>query len=135
MIARRSFLQGTAALPLAAVPTVAGSSRALAGSADPFATYHQRIIDLHALIDADPGEDEAERMMDAWGDIDRKALAGRPTTFAGAAGALAMARREFVQFKLFAHEGPTDPSNRLILHLIDGAISVLQQAAEGGDHV
>ena len=132
MLERRAVLAGLAGLPLVAAPAIASSVVSGSMPADPFAMYHQRILTLHAAIEADPGDDEAERMMDCWGDIDREALAGRPTTFAGAAGALEMARREFVQFKLFAHEGPTDPSNRLILHLIDGALGVLQHAAAGG---
>ena len=41
---RRAVLAG---LPFAAVPAVAIPSRLLAGSADPFATYHQRILAIH----------------------------------------------------------------------------------------
>ena len=70
--------------------------------------------------------------MDAWGDVDHEALAGCPTTLAGAAGALEYARREFVQFQVHDDEATADPSKRLILHLLDGALDVLRQAAMGG---
>ena len=132
MFDRRAVLAGIAGLPLAAAPAVAVSARALAAVADPFATYHPRILAVHAAIEAGPGEDVAERLMDDWGDIDHEALAGQPTTLAGAAGALEYARREFVQFQVHDGEATADPSKRLILHLLDGAIGVLRQAGAGG---
>ena len=135
MCDRRTLLQGLAALPLAAVPTVAVSSRALAGSADPFATYHQRIVAVLAAIEA-PGteEEEADRLMDRWADINREAMGTRPVTLAGAVGALEYARREFHQFHIETREdmgGQPCPGDTLVLHLLDGALGVLRQAAGG----
>lgn len=127
---RRAILAGLAGLPFAAASAGAVSARALVGSADPFIGYHGWILALHAAINAGPGE--AEAVMDALGDIDREAMAGRPTTLAGAAGALQMARRESVQFRTFDEEDTADTTNRLILHLLDGAMGVLGQAVEGG---
>ena len=132
MADRRDLLKGFVALPFATVPAVAMLTRALAGSADPFTTYHSRILALHMAINDGPGDEAAERMMDAWGAIDREAMAGHPTTFAGAAGALAYARREFVQFEMQDTEETDNQTHLLILHLIDGAIGVLRQAAMGG---
>jgi hypothetical protein len=132
MADRRDLLRGFVALPFAAAPVVAVSSRALAGSADPFSTYHQRILAIHTAVEAAPNDEAAERLMDAWGDVDHEALAGCPTTLAGAAGALEYARREFVQFQVHDDEATADPSKRLILHLLDGALDVLRQAAMGG---
>ena len=132
MFERRAVLAGLAGLPLVAAPAIALSAVSGFMPADPFTTYHQRIVDLHAAIDTGLGDEAADPLMDAWGAIDREALAGQPVTLAGAAGALEMARREFVQFKIFEQEGTADPSNRLILHLLDGALGVLRQAAAGG---
>ena len=129
---RRAVLAGLAGLSFATVPAVAMSTWALAGSTDPFTTYHSRILALHARINIGLGDEVADTLMDAWGAIDREAMAGRPTTFAGAAGALAYARREFVQFEMQDKEETDNPSHLLILHLLDGAIGVLRQAAMGG---
>lgn len=143
-LSRRSTLRGSAAASLGlALPTVAVagkspssadamSTRALPGSVDPFTTYHARILAIQNLVENAPSEEAADRAMDAWGDVDREALAGRPTTFAGAAGALAYARREFVQFEMQDREETDNGCHRLILHLIDGAMDVLRQAAAGG---
>ena len=128
MADRRNLLRGLAVLPFAAAPAVVVSARALAAVADPFATYHQRILALHEAINTSPSEEAADRMMDAWGDIDHEALAGQPKTLAGAAGSLEYARREFVQFEMQDTEETENPSHRLILHLLDGAIGVLRQA-------
>ena len=135
MADRRNLLRGLVALPFAAAPTVAMSTRALAGSADPFTAYHSRILALHARIDTGLGDEAADPLMDAWGAIDREAIAGQPTTFAGAAGALAYARREFVQFEMQDTEETDNQSHLLILHLLDGAIGVLRRAAMGEVHV
>ena len=134
MADRRTLLCGLAALPFAATPAVAASAPALAGSADPFTTYHQRILALHQVVNTGLGDDAAGPLLDAWGAIDREALVGHPRTLAGAAGALEYARREFVQFEMEDMEETDDPSKRLILHLIDGALSVLRQATVGGRH-
>ena len=132
MADRRDLLRGLVALPFTVAPAIAVSSRALAGTADPFATYHQRILAIHAAVEAAPNDEVAELMMGAWGDVDHEALAGCPTTLAGAAGALEYARREFVQFQVHDDEATADPSKRLILHLLDGALDVLRQATTGG---
>lgn len=131
MADRRNLLRGLAALPFMTAAGAAVPTRALASAADPFTTYHARILAIHAAIDAGPGDEAAERLMDVWGDIDREALNGRPTTLAGAAGALEYVRREFVQFQMLDNEITDDPSKKLIVHLLDGALSVLRQAAGG----
>ena len=131
MADRRTLLRGLAALPFAATPAVAASAPALAGSSDPFATYHQRILALHQTVNTGLGDDAAAPLFAAWGAIDREALAGRPTTLAGAVGALEYARREFVQFEMEDMEETDNPSHRLILHLLDGTLDVLRQAATG----
>lgn len=131
MLERRTLLAGLAALPAAGLPLAA----AAASRPDPFAAYHGEVLAVQAVID-DPGaempEDEVNRLMDRWGGIDAQAMAGQPTTLAGALGALQMARREFVQFQMDAVEDEGDPSKRLVLHLIDGAIGVLRRAGAGG---
>ena len=129
---RRAVLAGLAGLPFAAVPAGAIPSQVLGGPADPFVTYHQRILAIQAAVNTGLGDDAADPLMDAWGAIDREAMAVRPTTFAGAAGALGYARREFVQFEMQDKEQTENPSHLLILHLLDGAIGVLRQAATGG---
>lgn len=129
MLERRSLLTGLAALPTAGLPLAA---MATATQSDPFTGYSDAILALHEAIATDPGESAADRLIDRWGEIDRMALAGCPTTLAGAAGALRYARREFVQFSMEDNETADNPSHRLILHLVDGAIAVLRQAACGG---
>ena len=136
MCDRRTLLQSLAVLPLAAVPTVALSNRVPAGSVDPFTTFHQRIVAVLAAIEA-PGteEEEANRLMDRWAEINREAMAARPVTLAGAIGALEYARREFHQFHIETREdigGQPCPGDTLVLHLLDGALGVLRQAVDGG---
>ncbi len=129
MLERRTVLAGLAGLPAAGLPIMA----LVSNQPDPFATYHWSIVDLHDAIDHGSGsDDDKERLMDRWGEIDAQALAGKPVTLGGALGALQMARREFVQFQMMDREETEDPSKKLVLHLIDGAIAVLRQAAGGG---
>ena len=132
---RRAILAGLAGLPFAAAPAVATSVVTGFVPADPFITYNGRIRDLHAEINAGPGEAAVGRLMEAWDAIDLEVMASCPTTFAGAIGALEYARREFVQFEMDATEETDDPSHRLVLHLLAGAIGVLRQAVEGGARV
>ncbi|RYC29215.1 hypothetical protein D3273_25185 [Lichenibacterium minor] len=126
------MLASLAGLPLAgfALPALA------AAPADPFAGFHAEILALHHAINLGEGsEDDQGRLMDRWGEIDAQALAGRPTTLGGALGALEMARREFHQFHVEVHEDigeDVSSSDRLTLHLMDGAIAILRQAIKGG---
>ena len=124
---RRAILAGLAGLPFATVVSPSSAS----ASVDPFIHYGADIIALHAAME---GRDDevCDPLMDAWGAIDAKAMAEQPTTPAGAVGALEYARREFVQFYVEPHDDGMNGGARLILHLLDGAISVLRQAAEGG---
>ena len=63
--------------------------------------------------------------MDRWGEIDRIAMAARPTTLAGAISCLEYARREHVQFGMC--DGKLeDPGDLLILSLINGVIGALR---------
>ncbi len=132
MLERRSMLAGLAALPVAGLPVAAV---AVAGLHDPFTRYGAEILALHAAIDACESDEASDRLMDRWGAIDAQAMVGRPMTLAGALGALEYARREIHQFHVAASEGIGDevcPGDRLVLHLLDGAIGVLRQAAGGG---
>lgn len=129
---RRTMLAGLAALPVAGLPLAAMAGTA---GADPFTRYGAEILALHAAIDACDSDAASDPLMDRWGEIDAQAMAGRPTTLAGALGALEYARREVHQFHIVAVEAIGDdvcPGDRLVLHLIDGAIAVLRQGVGGG---
>ena len=135
MLERRSMLAGLAALPAAGLPI---ATLAATRQADPFTNYGAEVVALHEAMSAlppDAPDADSDAFMDRWGAIDAEAMAGQPTTFAGAAGALEYARREFVQFHVEPREDggrEIDPGDKLILHLIDGAIAVLRRAAGGG---
>ena len=119
-------------VPAAGLPLAAMSA---AAHADPFTRYGDAILALHAAIEACETDEASGPLMDRWGDIDAQAMAGRPTTLAGALGALEYARREFHQFHAAAVDDIGDdvsPGDRLVLHLLDGAIAVLRQVAGGG---
>ncbi len=124
---RRAVLAGLAGLPFTAVVLPSSAS----ASADPFIHYGSDIMALHAAMEGRDDE-TCDPLMDAWGAIDAKAMAGKPTTPAGAAGALEYARREFVQFYVEPHDDGMNSGARLILHLLDGAIAVLRQGTSGG---
>ena len=126
------MLAGLAALPAAGLSVAA---MAAASRPDPFRRYGDEILALHAAINACGDDAASDPLMDRWGEIDAQAMARRPTTLAGALGALEMARREIHQFRIETREdigSEIDPSDRLVLHLIDGAIGVLRQASGGG---
>ena len=131
---RRKLLAGLAGLPLTSVALPALA----AAPADPFAGFHAEIRALHETMEGLPdgmADADLDALMDRWGEIDARAMANQPTTFAGAAGALEYARREFVQFHLEPRSdggSRLDPGDKLILHLMDGAIAVLRQAIAGG---
>ncbi len=132
MADRRTLLRGLAALPLAGL--VPATALANPATADPFIGYHREILDLFAANDAieDLTDEAAKPNMQRWQEIDDLGRTTRPTTLAGALGALEWARREHVQFNMGEDEADADPCNSLVLALIDGAIGVLRQAVSGG---
>ncbi len=91
---------------------------------DPFTGYHQEVVDLQARMLLLP-EDEADHLWARWKDIDDLVLTSQPTTIAGAVGALDYARRELHQFRVENKEDP-NPTEILVLHLIDGALGVIR---------
>ena len=104
-VTRRGLLGVTAAVGVVGLP--------VAAHPDPFTRYGVEILTLQAAVETGCPDDEAERLMDRWTEIDRLALAGQPTTLAGALGALEMARREFSQFQVVSREDADDPSKAL----------------------
>ena len=132
MADRRALLLGLATLPLAGL--VPATALANPATADPFTGYHREILDLFAANEAreDTSDEAAEPFMERWEEIDDLGRTTRPTTLAGALGALEWARREHVQFNMDDDEADGDPSNSLVLALLDGAIGVLRQAVAGG---
>ena len=101
-----------------------------------FGAYHRAVLETHRAMEALPPEAtdaDAVVFMDRWADIDRMAMADRPKTFADAIGALHYARREHHQFNIETRDGTDSepcPGDRLILHLLDGAITVLQRVVQ-----
>ena len=131
---RRIFLRGVTALPL-----IGGAGAALAAIApspasagiDPFPGHHRELVALLATIDeGEASEDEKDLLMDRWNEIDRLAMATKPTTLAGVVACLEYARREYVQFE--ADGDPNDFGERLMLALLDNAIGGLRGVASDG---
>lgn len=98
-----------------------------------FGSYHREILHLYERMQSDPtieDDDAAEPLMARWAEIDEMAMANQPRTLADAIGALRYARREHHQFAIEADEREgreTDTGDRLIQHLLDGAIAVLSR--------
>ena len=132
MADRRTILRGLAALPLAGL--VPATALAHSATPDPFTGYHREILDLFAANSAreDESDEAAVPFMERWEEIDELGRTTRPTTLAGALGALEWARREHVQFNMSDDEADADPCNSLILALFDGALGVLRPMVEGG---
>jgi hypothetical protein len=101
-----------------------------------FASYHRGVLEACTAIEAlPPGATDADAdvHMDRWAEIDPMAMADQPRTFADAIGALAYARREFHQFHIEAAEDLGEEpcrGDKLTLHLLDGAITVLQRVVQ-----
>lgn len=100
---------------------------AMAPVADLFETYHAEIVDLQATIaTTDERSAEQEAAWARWKELDGIILASRPTTLAGAIGALQLAQREHHQFSI--QDRPVDEignDDRLIHHLLTSALDVL----------
>ena len=82
---RRGLLCALATAPLITCSLFQAKPTAI----DPFPEYHREVVDLLAWINAGLGSDQDnDRAMDRWGEIDRLAKSTRPTTMAGAVACL-----------------------------------------------
>ena len=135
MFERRAVLAGLAGLSIAAVPAVATSTRALAGSADPLVIMHQQAAAAlgHLNAGADDGTD-GDATFDTLANLRERAFDMRATTLPGALASLEWARMEFASFYIDRQEESDTPDwlDRFTLNLLDGAIGVLRQATMGG---
>lgn len=102
-----------------------------AACADPFSAYHLEIVGIQEALTASTVKEDDDRLMKRWGEIDQEALVRRPKTLSGALGALEYARREHHQFNVEASQDlkcEVDPTNLIVLHLLDGALEVMRRS-------
>ena len=135
---RRAVLAGLAGLPFAAVPAVAVSTRALAGSADPFVAMHRQAATAldHLNAGVDDGAD-GDVTFDTLANLRERAFDMRATSLPGALASLEWARMEFAAFYIDPQAKGEEPDwlDRFTLNLLDGAINVLRQATMGEVYV
>ena len=88
---------------------------------------------LRAEIEISADDAAAGVLLDAWQEINRRAMETTASTLDDAIACLEYARSEHVQCNMDEDEEEYDfdPRQRLILHLLDGALGVLRRQMHG----
>ena len=139
MADRRNLLRGLVALPFAAAPTVAMSTPARRGSAEPIVVLRRRFLAHMAVVDryvasatvTKADETEADDAMNAAAALEDEAEHASASTLAGALAALEWGRDEFAGCYVKGRDKP-DIADVWTLAMLDKALSVLRQAVGGG---